>query len=336
MKQEDIACGNKGAGSAWMLKTVLLIEEMTVSQISQLFGLFRIWGYPEVNVKAGIMKVRKTACKLTNPDNNAIKSVVAKAKEIFCTNFYTKEGRWPRISIHLCHQLSEVLSAIHENRRVDRRSVKYNSMDWYCVQAWKTFSPAEYLTDLDVVNDKACSATKSELLKSMSSKKQYIPKEKKRTLLRFLQSENVDILKLLATIDEEGFKSDDLVIGATPKERELKNEPRLFSLMTERAKYYITATEQLIAEGIIPYFPDITMKMSSVEVKKRMHALGRKTRAEANAVTIVTNIDFERWNLNMRHNITFDLFNFYDRLFGYNNLIARTHEYFSKCIFLCG
>lgn len=59
---------------------------------------------------------------------------------------------------------SKVLSALCEHQKIDKQSPFYRLIDWLLIYCWKTFEPSKHLTELNVVNDKACSAFKNDLI----------------------------------------------------------------------------------------------------------------------------------------------------------------------------
>lgn len=48
---------------------------------------------------------------------------------------------------------------------------------------------------------------------------------------------------------------------------------------------------------------------------------------------VVVNLDFEKWNSNMREEDTFELFQCFDNLMGFSNCFTRTHEMFTQTLF---
>lgn len=67
----------------------------------------------------------------------------------------------------------------------------------------------------------------------------------------------------------------------------------------------------------------------------RHHSVSRTLGDETiqRAVPIVTNIDFEKWNSNMRIEETLRISSDFDKLFGLGELFSRSHEVFSQCQF---
>lgn len=74
--------------------------------------------------------------------------------------------------------------------------------------------------------------------------------------------------ELLNNIDKNGLSNEDLVIGLRSKEREIKEDARLFALNTIKSRMYFVTTEKLIADHMIRFFLFQTMEDSSLKLIK--------------------------------------------------------------------
>lgn len=307
----------------------------------QLFGMFRMWGYPHVDILGGIRKVKEVATAAITPDLSIAKDGTCMAKEIFYSEYHRKQGHFPPSNYPTTipdmkgRRLSEVLEALTMGREINRASANYSLRDWEYVMPKKLFEAAEHLDELDLLSDKSCSATREELVKALSKPRPELPESaSRRTIQRYLEMEEHDIAAFLALIDKHGFSLNDLVIGVNPKERELKIDPRLFSLMTPNVRMYFTATEHLLKECILPFYPSIAMGLSSREAKQVLdHRSGPQDGESDDVRLIANNMDFKRWNLHQRNAVLAGLFGFFDQLFGYTNVFNRTHEVFEQSTF---
>ncbi|KAI2808161.1 hypothetical protein BLOT_006103, partial [Blomia tropicalis] len=79
---------------------------------------------------------------------------------------------------------------------------------------------------VSVLADKAISPNKEVLIKNLISR-QPITTEKKRLILKWLDTNYTNAADFLKNIDDNGIPIKNLIIGVSPKEREMKNEPRL-------------------------------------------------------------------------------------------------------------
>lgn len=107
--------------------------------------------------------------------------------------------------------------------------------------------------------------------------------------------------------------------------------------MTLDRRLYIVITEALLADFILKYFPEITMTFDQATLLTRLHSVTKKISKDHSekqkSTPIVTNIDFEKWNSNMREEETIDIFTDFDRLFGLKGVFSRSHELFEQCQF---
>nr|QPN36922.1 RNA-dependent RNA polymerase [Shenzhen Rhabdo-like virus 2] len=78
------------------------------------------------------------------------------------------------------------------------------------------------------------------------------------------------------------------------------------------------------------------MTYTENDLKKMIIAKTKKQGLEEmsrNSIYVNVNIDFKKWNSNMRHNLVRHVFRRMDNLFGYDNLITRTHRFFKRCTY---
>ena len=88
-----------------------------------------------------------------------------------------------------------------------------------------------------------------------------------------------------------------------------------------------------MADHILDYFPQVTMGSSDIQLHKKMYNITKQQRPggeqKAGYREFTTfNIDFEKWNLMMREDVSLPLFQSFDTLMGYGQVFTRTHEYF--------
>lgn len=184
-----------------------------------------------------------------------------------------------------------------------------------------------------MMEDKSCSPILSELRETYRSHKSVGLAEQKRLILKWLDSPDISPHDFLEEKDLKGFSKEELIIGQVSKERELKLEPRMFSLMTFPVRLYFVLTEAMIAKSILPYFKEITITYKDLELKKRLINLTRdqaRSPGKRKCTYITINMDFEKWNHNMRDRLVRPIFERLDQLFGFNHLISRTHDIFKE------
>ncbi|KAI0990116.1 hypothetical protein GJ496_002041 [Pomphorhynchus laevis] len=112
----------------------------------------------------------------------------------------------------------------------------------------------------------------------------------------------------------------------------------MFAVTSMKIRSYVVITEDMIARNLLPLIPEITMKDNFRELAEKMikytstdSKIGIKNPRNGSKDFFMS-IDFEKWNTNMRNYVVYEPFKFIDNLFGFNNLISRTHEIFSNSL----
>lgn len=109
------------------------------------------------------------------------------------------------------------------------------------------------------------------------------------------------------------------------REWELKSEPRLFGLLTLKKRMHVVITEALLAHDVLPYFPEITMMDDHLVLTRKIMKM---TKLQCNWKSILTVLDFEKWNSFMRELETRGFFKFFDDLYGLTDVFTRSHDMF--------
>ncbi|KAI0978931.1 hypothetical protein GJ496_004535 [Pomphorhynchus laevis] len=112
----------------------------------------------------------------------------------------------------------------------------------------------------------------------------------------------------------------------------------MFAVTSMKIRSYVVITEDMIARNLLLLIPEITMKDNFRELAEKMikytsndSKIGMKNPPNR-FKNFFMSIDFEKWSTNMRNDVVYEPFKFIDNLFGFNNLISRTHEIFSKSL----
>ncbi|KAI3388159.1 hypothetical protein SNEBB_005650 [Seison nebaliae] len=307
----------------------------SLNKLSIAFGIFRQWSHPVVNGRLGINRLRELGRKNCKNNDELVQNITGHAKRVFCMNYFARHKIWPKCQLSDELKDRELYKAIEDQREVNWTSPDYYVTDWSKLKFLKTFNPEATLTFMQMLEDKAVSSTRNNLKRSIQSCKLLESSKKRRAVLKFMQSKDNDAAKFLKDIDEKGFDEDDLIFSLMCKEREMKIVPRMIPMATENVRKYFVLTEKLISDYIMKYFPQSTMMLTGERLfKKRMQLsdLLANNYREANSFTALLSIDFEKWNSHMRHAVVQPLFQIFDDLLGYKNLIGNTHKIISDSI----
>lgn len=313
-----------------MEANALLFNPDNLTITSQLFGLYRIWGHPSVDVEAGIKKVRNIACRPGIFDYLAIQGMLIQWRETFCVNYYEKNKKWPKFQFTTKHEGSYLHHALDRGTPISLISPDYNPDHWLNIKFDQTFHIQDKYELSEMLSDKATSSTREELIWNIINRGGIGTAVDRSVIVQWLKENYQNPQEFLKDINDNGFGDGKDVIGVHEKKREMSIEPRFFALLTIRKRLYVVLTEALIADHILPYFPEITMTFDAVTLRKKIQENTRKlVDARLDSKTLITNLHFSKWNSNMRKEETYNLFEDMDHLFGLKNCIARTHDMFT-------
>nr|QMP82181.1 RNA-dependent RNA polymerase [Coleopteran rhabdo-related virus OKIAV20] len=301
----------------------------------QLYGLFRIWGHPSIDSTEGLKKLRDIATKPRRLNWGKIDTVNNKFKEYFCLSYFRKHNVYPSLNLTNLLSHSYLKKCIETNSPIDTRYSSYSLDDWRYIRSEKTFEIPKTYDISELISDKATSLALDDLIAAIKKEGGIGMAVDRSVLINWMKSDLGDPEEFLRKINDYGFPMNENAVGLCPKERELKIKARMFALMPLVKRMYVVLTEALIADNILPYFPEVTMLDSQTELLSRHY---RQTSGMMETLnqekTIIVNSDFEKWNTNMREPETKTLFRFIDGLFGFTNCIGRTHELFGKFLYL--
>ncbi|DBA36620.1 TPA_asm: L [Chrysanthemum betacytorhabdovirus 1] len=313
----------------------LLRLTTSVHQLTQICGLFRLWGHPLINSEEGIKKVKTIGDvkKIINP--HVAKMAERSFKEIFYLNFYNKNGRYPNHIIESNDESEYLYKCLRSGVRFNASNYLYDFSSWDQVDTGKTFDIPETFNLSMIVADTAISPTRKELLEAYNAGKPAMEATTRRGVLKWMKDGMIDCGTLLRKIDEHpiGLPKNHLAVGLYPKEREMNPVARMFALTTLLMRSYIVVTESMLSENVLDYIPGITMTHSLLKLTKEMvKVTWRQKDASEISKTFCINMDFEKWNLNMREEATYGVFSELGKLFGLLTLYNKTYSIFKNSL----
>nr|DAZ90781.1 TPA_asm: polyprotein [Pinus yunnanensis virus 1] len=308
-----------------------ILEPLDNYQLSSIFCEYRIWGHPYVDVYEGMKKIHKIGTTKKTISPFIPRYMVRIFKEYVVTGYFKKKQRYPRALTEKLKTKSQtyISDCITRGKAIEKYAAGYLLEDWDDVELTQFFEIPTSYDITHVLNDKAISPPLSEVVKAVVRGTSLEKMDGRRGILAWLKGNTINCRDFLKSIEMEGIPRDQLIIGMSEKEREMKNAARMFSLMSELMRYYFVITEGLIADYLLEFFPQITMKDSLNKLQKRLWTAGTKGNGKYDTNV---NIDFSKWNTNMRAELMTPLFAEMDSLFGMKNVISRTHSIFTESL----
>lgn len=313
-----------------------VLKSQGIPMLSELFGLFRIWGHPVVDEIAGCEKVKAIGKTEITPDPRILLKISACFTREFCLNYIKKEGRWPNLTFLNPENRIAKLYARRQTGWVHAKD-EMDLQSWEEVILGKNFD-YDYCSDYtQLIDDKSISTYRQHWDSVYNpTLLGYTPPqhpESRRVILEILSRDHISIEEIANIIMRREVPEHWKVIGLHSKERELKIEPRLFVMMVLEMRLYFCSTEYNLAEKILPYFPQQTMTYAEADLLTRVLQVTDKHDERGDSIPVVINIDFEKWNLRWRESTTVDIFKIIDNLFGTPGLYTYSHEFFRSSMF---
>lgn len=309
-------------------------------KLMQAFGLYRIWGHPTIDQKEGIRKLKSVACRHRATSSQMISLLNCKWREYLYLNYFSNHKKWPNILFPTNEECdsrvqgSYLLTQLQSGAEVSTTHKDYQLNDWKLISFGKTFEIPSKFELSEMISDKAMSHGNQTLRECCETTGTIGKSQDRSVIIQWLQNNYNDPVEFLSQVSLNGFGEDEIVVGVHPKERELSRQGRYFGLLTLKKRLYVVVTEALLAEHVLRYFPEITMTMDATSLNNKLFQNTRDQSEERNKyrpvdhVSVVVNMDFNKWNSFMREDETLPLFEDFDGLFGLVNVFSRTHEMF--------
>lgn len=308
----------------------------TPEKLAEIFGLFRMWGHPVLDTYKARDRVKRIAqCKKTI-SQSTIELVDISFKKHLSLSFFKKHSRWPNLNVDKLPPCRELYRAVTTNTALNQFSKFHSDRDWLLVTGEKTFDFPYSLNIATLLADKSHSLQRTRLKTTIRNTRRCGNAQQRRVILSFLNSMVPSVHDIVREFSQESINEEYLVFGLREKEREVSNWARLFGLMTLPCRFYFVLTEQLLAHDIVPLFPETTVGDSLITIRKKKQKIYESMRAVSGHVIGIINLDFEKWNLNMRYESTYPAFKFLDELYDSGLLFRNSHHIFShSTMYLC-
>ncbi|DBA36910.1 TPA_asm: L [Lonas gammacytorhabdovirus 1] len=324
------------------VKMRLFLENMRSMQyLSQVYGLYRSWGHPIVNAVEGIRKVMV----LGKADKFVSEVLPRQVRRIFMAKYSEwhkrTKGCYPEIGSYVetinGNSVYEILVA---NGPITSLNKLKLSPDWDDIRFAKNIEVPQTFNLSEMVADKAVSPDRDGLAQILLRNKSMYDANLRRGVLQWLIRAPEKCIDFLQRVNDHSLRDNECIIGLYQKEREVNMTPRMFALMSHSIRNYIVTTESMLSDDILPAFPSITMTNSLLSLQKKIYSVSHKQAQNSISkgfqtykdVTIIVNIDFEKWNLNFRKETTFPLFEAIGDLYGMEHLYNRTYDIFRNSL----
>lgn len=318
------------------LRDFLLDNSSRIEALGELFGTMKLSGHPTVDPIAGAQGAKKIAKEdiyIRPRDARALRATFC---HMFCRGFITAKNRWPRISFlrqDKDTRISSLERLYSRSGRLNLVADNYDMKDWNFCRFGKEYNFDTGEDFLELISDKAISPVREEV---WSSWKGTVPvpvpnlTTSRRALLQLLNTPSFVVDDITRQVSTRTIGLKHKIVCVYPKEREMKDDPRMFAMMTLEMRTFFVNTEHNIAQGIFQHIPQQTMTMRRVDLVKRLYEMTNPPKI--GYIRLNVESDFERWNLKWRPSVVNPIARDFNDLYGVKGVFDYTHEFFKSAI----
>lgn len=316
--------------------TTLSIEG-DVDKVAEYFGFLKLMGHPYVNPRTGVEKVKDLVFNPPPKEAGACEEIGFSFCHLYCKGFLHKKGYWPPLKftyprgIRTCRL--EALSTAQQPA-LSLGFTQYPATDWRYAEfvPHHRFDMGEDV--LAYIADRALSHPRSEFDSQWFGKLDYEPPRptrSKRVLDNFLQRESLSLSDVVLKVQRREIPDDWKIVSVSPKEREMKLDPRMFAKMVLEMRLFFVLCESNLKKGVFQYMEEQTMTMSRQELVQRF--LTTVPPKDELWINLHISIDFSSWNLCWdNENHTVPVGTRLDQMYGTYGVYDYVHDFFSSSL----
>lgn len=308
----------------------------TVPQCAEIFGVYRHWGHPIVDEAKGCEKIKKIVRSRGPVDEEISDEILGALTKQFVFEFISQMKRWPNCNIDRLDADSKLRGIVGKNiKYINDYTNRITLKEWSKLDVMNELDFDSCIDYLDPVSDKAIAPLASEVQYGYNSSMSGIkmpgkPTTNRRLLTEILARRTIDIKEICHLIQTRSIPSSWYVIKICPKERELNNTPRMFSMMPLEMRLAYCVLESNIAKKVFNFYPQQSMNLGEEKLSRRLINMAT-VKDDPASVELIIGIDFTSWNIHWSAFNTHKVARMVSNLFGMSNLYEFCHEYFSLC-----
>lgn len=334
LRDKAIKSLNPSAASSLASQLINWIGGITdINRLSEIFCLLKMAGHPHVNVRGGGRKVRELGTRDLLLPLGTGQELERSFCHLYTRGYINKHKEWPRMKF-----LRRVDESKTELERLRDRNFQNLPMglSMYPPADWDTciFLPHkvfDYGDDfLSLMSDKSLSYYRDEFDFAWREDLDYVPPKPtshRRVLLETLRTEELDMRKICHMVSTRSIPERWKIVSVNPKEREAKEEPRLYSMMPLPMRSFFVLLEGNLSKGIFPEVAEQTMTESRTGLVQRFHGLSNPG---SSVKKVHAELDLESWNLIWRIETAAPAGSRIDQIFGVVALFTYIHQYFRE------
>lgn len=322
-------------GYQLVLEMDKLLDDFTVPQLAEVFGMYRHWGHPIVDEAAGCQKVKDIVQTREPVDDSIMTEIVGHLVKQFTYEFIAQHNRWPACDT----KDLDPGSALHRLASTNDRNIsdydnKITIQEWANLKIKSELEFDYHIDYTDLLNDKAISPLATENGRTYNNKMSGVNSKplstSRRVLSEIMMRRHLDLREICDMIEKRAIPREWWIIKLSPKEREVNIKPRLFAMMVLEMRLYFCLIESNISKKVFGYFPQQSMTLNEEKLTRRLISMSTP-KGTQNYLEITLGIDFKSWNIHWSWYNTHRIAELLEDWFGRPGLFTFGHQFFSMC-----
>lgn len=307
----------------------------SLDRVSEFFCLLKLAGHPQVDVRGGGSKSREKGQNHQPIRGEDCKGIERSFCHVYTRGYIDSHSQWP--PLQFLRREGEDKSQLEVLRDSDFRNLPlglsmYPASDWdNCVfLPHKSFDFGSDL--LSLISDKSLSYLRTEYCNAWKQELDFDvekPSTQRRVLLELLKMDHFDLEEVVRMVQRREIPDSWKIVTLSPKEREMKEFPRMFAMMVFHMRTFFVALEHNTATHIFSEIGEQTMTLSKLETVRRFFGLSNPGSRTQKAHI---EIDFESWNLGWEEKTVSPIGCRQDQIFGEPGTYTYIHEFFKSSL----
>nr|WPV62321.1 MAG: RNA-dependent RNA polymerase [Wufeng shrew peropuvirus 2] len=314
--------------------------ESGIPSILEQYGHEKLHYYPIIDQEGGLIKMYRFGTAALQVNYQEAKELAGHFVRDYIISYYNKEGHLPSM-IHQPDLHSRIKRII---RTGNPQSLKYcmsvPAMEWTKI----VFRPHHifnyYGETMDLLDDKAITPHLNSINQLFARDALWVINkvpptqfENTKLVLEILSRPVIDIREFYQKVESIGyFPPNWAAIQLMAKERELKIEARVFSILTFEARMMCSACEKNLSDTILPYFQQQTMTDTGPELRSRVDKF-ISVNLSPEETKVMIHLDLEQWNYTFRQTLQLPFTEVLNNIFGVEHFHTVTKLFSESFLF---
>ncbi|UVF62185.1 MAG: RNA-dependent RNA polymerase [Bat faecal associated arto-like virus 2] len=271
------------------------------------YGQEKLHHYPITSGELGMLKMYQYGTAFRPNNDQAVRDLAADFKREYMVAYFEKHRVLPKVLTGL--RLDARIAAMYKDGRPQslRECWKIPKAAWGELEYKQNHSFNYFPQISDLLDDKAITPDLHHIWQLFAADAldvigQTKPRSRQHTrlILEILHRKEINIKDFYDQVEKLGYVPRHwAVIQLMAKERELKVEARVFSILTFECRMMASACERNLGEQILPLFKQQSMTLSGAQLKQKMDVLSTLPETDT-SIWVRFNMDLTQWNYTFR------------------------------------